>query len=128
MAKTIGMVFGWIYLIVGIAGFVPALGGSFSMTDGLLLGVAHVNVLHNIVHLVVGIAGVTMSRTDEGAGTFCKTFGVILLLIGVIGFITPDLFGILPIGGGDVWIHLITGAILAVAGFAAAPSRNAAAS
>jgi multisubunit Na+/H+ antiporter MnhG subunit len=68
-----------------------------------------------------------MSRTDEGAATFCKTFGVILLLIGVIGFITPNLFGILPIGGGDIWIHLVTGAILAYAGFAMAPSGSAAA-
>jgi hypothetical protein len=128
MAKTIGMLFGWIYTIVGIAGFIPALGGSFSMADSTLLGVAQVNVLHNIVHLIIGLAGLTMSRTEEGAGTFCKTFGVILLLIGVIGFIQPNLLGILPIGGGDIWIHLITGAILAVAGFASAPSRSAAAS
>lgn len=126
MAKTIGMLFGWIYTIVGIAGFIPALGGSFSMTGSTLLGVAPVNVLHNIVHLIIGIAGLTMSRTEEGAGTFCKTFGIILLLIGIIGFIQPNLFGILPIGGGDIWIHLITGAILAVAGFASAPSRAAA--
>jgi hypothetical protein len=128
MAKTIGMLLGWIYVIVGIAGFIPALGGSFSMTGSTLLGIAQVNALHNIVHLVIGIAGVTMSRTEEGAGTFCKTFGVILLLLGVIGFITPNLFGILPIGGGDIWIHLITGAILAIAGFAMAPSRSATAS
>ncbi|HYK54230.1 MAG TPA: DUF4383 domain-containing protein [Candidatus Eremiobacteraceae bacterium] len=128
MAKTIGMLFGWIYTIVGIAGFIPALGGSFSMTGTTLLGVAQVNVLHNIVHLIIGIAGLSMSRTEEGAGTFCKTFGIILLLIGIIGFIQPNLFGILPIGGGDIWIHLITGAILAVAGFATAPSRRAAAS
>lgn len=126
MAKTIGMLFGWIYTIVGIAGFIPALGGSFSMTGSTLLGVAPVNVLHNIVHLIIGIAGLTMSRTEEGAGTFCKTFGIILLLLGIIGFIQPNLFGILPIGGGDIWIHLITGAILAVAGFASAPSRAAA--
>lgn len=126
MAKTIGMLFGWIYTIVGIAGFIPALGGSFSMTGSTLLGVAPVNVLHNIVHLIIGIAGLTMSRTEEGAGTFCKTFGIVLLLLGIIGFIQPNLFGILPIGGGDIWIHLITGAILAVAGFASAPSRAAA--
>ena len=126
MAKTIGMLFGWIYTIVGIAGFIPALGGSFSMTGSTLLGVAPVNVLHNIVHLIIGIAGLTMSRTEEGAGTFCKTFGIVLLLLGIIGFIQPNLFGILPIGGGDIWIHLITGAILAVAGFASAPSRASA--
>jgi len=128
MAKTIGMLFGWIYTIVGIAGFIPALHGSFTMATDTLLGIAQVNVLHNIVHLVIGIAGLTMSRTEEGAGTFCKTFGIILLLIGIIGFITPNLFGILPIGGGDIWIHLITGAILAVAVFASAPSRSTAAS
>ena len=128
MAKTIGMLFGWIYLIVGVVGFLPFLGGSYTMADSLLLGVASVNVLHNIVHVIIGLAGVTMSRTEEGAGTFCKTFGIVLLLIGIVGFVQPNLFGILPIGGGDVWIHLITGAILAVAGFAAAPSRSATAS
>lgn len=128
MAKTIGMVFGWVYLLVGIAGFIPALGGSFSMAPSTLLNVADVNILHNIVHLIIGFAGISMSRTEEGAGTFCKTFGIILLLIGIVGFIMPNLFGILPIGGGDRWIHIITGLILAIAGFAAAPARTAAAS
>lgn len=128
MAKTIGMLFGWIYVLVGIAGFIPALGGSFSMASGTLLGVADVNILHNIVHLIVGFAGITMSRTEEGAGTFCKTFGIILLLIGVVGFVMPNLFGILPIGGDDRWIHIITGLVLAIAGFASAPARSTATS
>jgi len=128
MAKTIGMLFGWIYIIVGIAGFIPAIGGSDSLATSTLLSVAPTNLLHNIVHLIIGLAGVTMSRTAEGAGTFCKTFGVILVVIGILGYFVPNLFGILPIGGNDVWIHLVTGAVLAWAGFAAAPSRGAVAS
>lgn len=128
MAKTIGMLFGWIYLLVGFAGFVPALGGSYSMTPSTLLQIADVNILHNVVHLIIGFAGISMSRTEEGAGTFCKTFGVILLLIGIVGFFWSNVFGILPIGGDDRWIHIISGVILAIAGFAAAPARTAAAS
>lgn len=126
MAKTIGMLFGWIYILVGLAGFVPAFGGSVSMSPATLFHVAQVNVLHNVVHLIIGIAGVTMSRTDEGAGTFCKTFGVILLAIAVLGRFVPNLFGILPIGGYDIWIHLVTGVILTYVGFSTAPSSRAA--
>jgi len=127
MTKTLALVFGVIYTVVGIAGFIPMIGGSISMAPSTLLGIAQVNVLHNVVHLVIGIAGLTMSKTEEAAGTFCKTFGIILLLIGVLGFIAPNPLNILPIGGGDIWIHLITGAILTYAGFAMAPSGSAAA-
>ncbi|HXW76586.1 MAG TPA: DUF4383 domain-containing protein [Candidatus Eremiobacteraceae bacterium] len=126
MAKTIANVFGLIYIVVGIAGFIPALGGTMGMTPSTLLGVADTNIIHNIVHLIIGFAGVTMGRTDEGAATYCKTFGVILLLIGVLGFFVPNLFGILPIGGNDPWIHLASGVVLAIGGFATAPSGRAA--
>jgi hypothetical protein len=124
MTKTLAMVFGVIYTLVGLAGFVIALGGSMSMAPSTLLGIAQINVLHNVVHLVIGIAGLTMAKTEESAGTFCKTFGVILLLVGVLGFFNP-LPNLLPLGGYDIWIHLITGAILAYAGFAVAPAGSA---
>jgi hypothetical protein len=125
MTKTIATLFGAIYLIVGILGFIPSLGGSTSMTDSTLLGVASVNLLHNIVHLVIGLAGLSGGRTESGAISFCKTFGVILLIVGLLGFVQPNLFGILPLGGYDIWIHLITGAILAFAGFSATAPRSA---
>ncbi len=108
MAKTIAMVFGVIYTLVGLAGFIPALGGSTSMASNTLLGIAQINVLHNIVHLVIGIAGLVMGRTADGASSFCKIFGVILLLVGILGFVSPNFFGLMPIGGGDIWIHLIS--------------------
>ena len=126
MTKTIAMVFGVIYTAVGLAGLVPQFGGTFGMAPTVLFGIAGVNVIHNIVHLVIGIAGLSMSRTDEGASTFCKSFGVVLLIVGLIGFATPNVFGILPIAGNDIWIHLVSGAILAYAGFAMAPSGRAA--
>ncbi|HLJ83096.1 MAG TPA: DUF4383 domain-containing protein [Candidatus Eremiobacteraceae bacterium] len=127
MAKTLATLFGAIYLIVGIAGFIPAFGGTMSMTPSMLFGIADVNLLHNLVHVIIGLAGLAGGRTESGGISFCKTFGIILLLIGVVGFLTPNLLGILPIGGGDIWIHLTTGAILLIAGLtAAAPSKAAA--
>jgi hypothetical protein len=126
MTKTIAMAFGVIYFAVGLAGLIPALGGSFGMTTSTLLGIASVNIIHNIVHLVIGIAGLSMAKTEESAQTFCKTFGIILLLVGVVGFVAPNGFGILPLGGYDIWIHLVSGVILAYAGFAMAPSGRAA--
>ena len=125
MAKTVATLFGAIYLIVGILGFIPALGGSTSMADTTLLGVASVNVLHNIVHVVIGLAGLSGGRSESGGISFCKTFGVILLIVGLLGFVQPNLFGILPLGGYDIWIHLITGAILAFVGFSATAPRSA---
>jgi len=125
MTKTIATLFGAIYLIVGVLGFIPALGGSAGMTDGALFGIAAVNVPHNIVHLIIGLAGLSGGRTEAGAATFGKTFGVILLVIGLLGFVQPNLLGILPIGGYDIWIHLVTGAILAYAGFTATAPKSA---
>jgi hypothetical protein len=125
MTKTIATLFGAIYLIVGILGFIPALGGSASMSDSSLFGIASVNIPHNIVHLIIGLAGLSGGRSEAGAAAFCKTFGIILLVIGLLGFVQPNLFGILPIGGYDIWIHLITGAILAYVGFTAPAPRNA---
>ena len=125
MAKTIATVFGVIYLIVGVLGFVPQLGGSTSMAASSLFGIASVNVLHNIVHLIIGLAGLSGGRTDSGAISFGKTFGIVLLLIGLLGFVTPNLLGILPIGGDDIWIHLVSGAILAYVGFTATAPRRA---
>src|ERR1700681_3645655 len=67
MTKTIATLFGAIYLIVGILGFIPQLGGSTVTTPSMLLGVASVNVWHNIVHLVIGLAGLSGGRGESGA-------------------------------------------------------------
>lgn len=125
MTKTIATLFGAIYVLVGILGFIPALGGSTGMAPSTLFGVASVNVLHNIVHLIIGLAGLSGGRTEAAAVAFGKTFGIILLVIGLLGFVQPNLLGILPIGGYDIWIHLITGAILAYVGFTAIAPRSA---
>ncbi len=114
-AKTIAMVFGVVYLLVGILGFV--LGGTS------LLGIFAVDTLHNIVHLLLGILGIAAAYMGM-ARMYCQVVGVVLLLLGVVGFVTVPVDGPLPILGihlnvADHLLHLVTGAILAYFGFVA---------
>lgn len=126
MARTIALVFGIIYTLVGIIGFVPAVGGTFGMAPTPLLNIFSINLLHNLVHLIIGIGALASSGSNEKAAPFLRTFGYILILIAIVGFFWKNPFGILPIGGPDVWLHLVTGLIFVWAAMSA--PRPAAAS
>ena len=88
-----------------------------------LLGVFPVNVLHNAVHLLFGIWGLVASRTFGGAKSYAQIAGVLYLLLAGLGFAVPNGFGLVPLGGNDVWLHLVLGLVLAVVGFAAKELR-----
>ena len=49
-----------------------------------------------------------------------------LLLVGVVGIFVSNLFGVLPLGGADIAIHLASGAVLAYFGFASPVEARAA--
>ena len=129
MAKTIALAFGIIYSLVGVVGFLPFTGGTFGMTPAALFGVFYINLLHNIVHVVIGVSGLLMAGTEESAARYLRLFGIILLLIGILGFIGPietRIDSFLPIGGWDRWLHLVSGVIMlwgaSTAGKAAQPA------
>ena len=124
--QMVALVFGAIYLAAGILGFLPFLGGSFTQTSSALLGLFNVNLLHNLVHVVIGIAGLAAASSLANSRTFCQVVGVILLLLGVIGIFVASPLGLLYIGGLDIGLHLVTGAVLAYFGFAAPVSTRTA--
>ncbi len=125
MAKTVALIFGIIYTLVGIIGFLPALGGTFGMAPSALLNIFSINALHNVVHLVIGVGALIVSGTEEKAAPFLRTFGYILILIAIVGFFWKNPFNILPIGGPDVWLHLVTGLIFVWAGMTSARPATA---
>ncbi len=128
--QKVALIFGIGFLAATIAGFLVT--GMSNMdpnpdTAPKALGIFPVNVLHNIVHLIFGIWGLVASRTHGAARTYCKIAGVIYLVLFVAGFIFPDGFGLVPLGGTDPWLHLVLGVPLAYFGFAsrdAVPDRN----
>lgn len=112
MARTVAAVFGAVYLLVGLLGFVLLTGG-----EGDLLGLFPVNALHNIVHVLLGAILLYGATSTPAAIMSLRGVGGVLLLLGILGFIIPDGLDLVPLGGNDIWLHLATGAILLAAGF-----------
>jgi len=120
-AQWAALVFGIGFLLVAILGFVQ---GGMSMEDdpGLapkVLGLFPVNLLHNLVHLAFGIWGLAASRTHLAARAYCRIAAVIYLVLTVLGFVAPNGFGLVPLGGADTFLHLVLGVALAAVGFTA---------
>lgn len=108
-------VFGWVLLIVGILGFVPGI-----TTDEHLLGIFHVNALHNLVHLVSGLAALYLaSKGEESAQMFFKVFGVIYGLVALLGFIVGDgaILGVISNNTADTWLHVVIAVVSLYLGF-----------
>lgn len=129
MVKRVAMIFGVVFLLVGILGFtVP---GGMAMGDASaapkLLGMFPVNVLHNVVHLLFGLWGLMAARSYSGAQSYCKIGGIIYLVLAVLGLVAPTTFGLIPIGGNDIWLHAVLGVVLAGVGFTAPAEAPAAA-
>ena len=118
-AQRLSQVFGIVFLIVGLAGFVVT-GGNMDanhLTAPKLLGMFPVNALHNVVHLLFGVWGLAAYRSFAASRSYARIGGVAYLLLAVLGFVVPEFFGIMPIGGNDIWLHLLLGAVLAGVGF-----------
>ena len=121
MIQRIAAVFGVIFILAGLAGFTPAGMGMIRMDHGehLLLGLFPVNALHNTVHIAFGIWGLWASRSVVRSLVYAFGSGAAYLVLGILGIFTGSLFGVVPIGGWDVHLHLVIAVALAALGFLA---------
>ena len=116
------LIFGVVFLLVGLAGlFVP---GGTSMRhemEGapLLFGMFPVNLAHNVVHLLFGVWGLAASRGYGASVAYARIGGLAYLALAVLGYFMPEIPGLMPIGGYDIWLHLVLGIALTVVGFSA---------
>lgn len=120
---------GVLFLVVGLLGFVPgvlstphpnAVPGLFADGGyGLLFGLFPVNWIHNLVHLGVGIAGLSFSRSVSNARSFARGLTWFYGILAVMGVIPPlsMTFGLIPLHGWDVWLHGGTAAASAYYGY-----------
>ena len=98
--QMLALAFGVVYLLVGVVGFfITGFDGFVSnRTDGNMdtLLVFMINPLHNIVHIVIGLAGIALSRTLAGA----RTYGWLL----AVGYGAAFVYGL--IAAGQDWDFL----------------------
>jgi hypothetical protein len=112
--QRVAQIFGVVFLLVGVLGLATT---PLTMAGGRLLGLFPVNVLHNVIHLVFGVWGLMAGRSGDGAAAYCKVTGVIYLVLTALAFLTPTTFGLVPIGGHDIWLHGVIGVLLTFVGF-----------
>ncbi|HEY8244184.1 MAG: DUF4383 domain-containing protein [Vicinamibacteria bacterium] len=115
MLKKIGLAFGVIFVLVGLAGYVPAL-----TPEGKLLGVFAVNGAHNLVHILTGVIALAIAlASPANMSMFFKIFGVVYALVAVLGFFSGEqpLLGIIAHNAADMWLHLVIAAVTLWIGF-----------
>lgn len=111
-------VVGAVFLLVGILGFIPGVTTNYESmgfaghgSEALLLGVFQVSILHNIVHLLFGVAGILMSRTPGQSRAYLLYGGAVYLVLWLYGLLigleTPANF--VPFNTADNWLHLVLG-------------------
>ncbi|AUZ88764.1 DUF4383 domain-containing protein [Arthrobacter sp. TmT3-37] len=111
-AQAVGVVF----LLVGILGFIPGITSNYStmmfaghQSEAMLLGIFQVSILHNIVHLLFGVAGLAMSRTVSGARSYLLGGGIIYAILWIYGLVIgqESAANFVPVNTADNWLHFL---------------------
>ncbi|WP_240431081.1 DUF4383 domain-containing protein [Mycobacterium kyogaense] len=110
------MIVGVVFLVVGIAGFIPGVTTNYSElsfaghhSGAMLFGLFAVSVLHNIVHLAFGIAGILLARSATTARLYLIVGAVIYAVLWLYGLIIDrgSNMNFVPVNDADNWLHLI---------------------
>ena len=112
------LIVGIVFLVVGVAGFIPGLTTEVDAlliagheSHALLLGIFQVSILHNIVHLLFGIAGIAFAGSAAGSRQYLIWGGAIYLVLWIFGlFVAGDNpANFVPVNAADNWLHLVLG-------------------
>ena len=108
MYRKLATLFGAVFVVVGILGFVPALAPMHSDGMRYLLGLFMVGGVHNIIHLLSGIAALAgASKSERYARLYFQVFGSVYALVTIIGFIQKTtVLGIFDVNTADNFLHL----------------------
>jgi hypothetical protein len=107
-ARTYAQILGVVLLVIGVVGLV--------LGNQTLLGILNTDILEDIVHLITGglLAYVGFGRVDQALiRTVVGVLGIIYLVVGVLGFVVPMIFGLIPHGYTifDNLLHLALGIV-----------------
>ena len=115
MIRQMAFILGAVFLLIGVLGFVPS-----ATTDGMLLGMFHVNPAHNFVHLLSGVVAVVAGLSGGSAPLwFFRVFGIIYGLVATLGFMggSEPVLGMIANNRADVWLHALLSLVSLILGF-----------
>ncbi|GLP78351.1 hypothetical protein TUM20983_54610 [Mycobacterium antarcticum] len=116
---------GAVFLLVGILGFIPGVTTHYDQltfagqhSEAALLGIFNVSILHNIVHLAFGVAGIALARSFNAARSYLIGGGVVYLVLFVYGLVIDheSSMNFVPVNDADNWLHLVLAAAMLASG------------
>jgi hypothetical protein len=118
MIKNLAFLFGAVFLLVGVLGFIPALAPMHSDGMRYLLGLFMVGTVHNIIHLLSGAAAILAGlKSEKYAQLYFRVFGSVYALVTVIGFIQKTtVLHIFMVNKADNFLHLVLAVIILAIG------------
>lgn len=104
MLKKAALATGIVFLVIGIAGFIPGL-----TTDSQLLGIFRVDGVHNLVHIISGLAFLAASQKARWSHLAFQIMAVVYGLVTIIGFIVGtdgSVLGLFHVDLADNFLHV----------------------
>jgi hypothetical protein len=126
LVRTAALAVAAVFLLVGVLGFIPGITSDYNTmafagheSEAKLLGVFQVSILHNIVHLLFGAAGLALARTVSGARNYLIGGGAIYLVLWLYGLVIDheSAANFIPVNSADNWLHLLLGLGMIALGF-----------
>jgi hypothetical protein len=130
--RSLAFVYGIVFLVTGVAAFVPALVTPHEALQhellipqgaGYFLGLLPTNALHNVGHAAVGAWGLLVCRNQRAALVYARIVALGLALVVIMGVIPrlDTVFGLVPLHGNYVWFHAVLAPAAAYFGFVRRP-------
>jgi hypothetical protein len=107
-----------VFVLVGVLGFIPGVTSDYDTlqfashhSEAKLLGLFQVSILHNVVHLLYGIAGFVMARSFSSARLYMVGGGAIYLVLWIYGLVIDkeSAANFVPLNAADDWLHFVLG-------------------
>lgn len=107
MAKSIAALFGLIFTVIGLLGFV---------LPSPLFGLFEVDVTHNVIHILTGLIGLLAAKGGKGpARTYLLVFGIVYAIVAVLGFtMNGDILGFFHANMEDNILHTVTALVFLI--------------
>jgi hypothetical protein len=114
--RLVAGAYGAVFLVVGILGFIPGITTNYSdlsfaghMSDAKLIGLFQVSILHNLIHVAFGIAGLALAKRPRPAAMYLLVGGIIYAVVWLYGVLVDhnSNANFVPLNTADNWLHFL---------------------
>ncbi|ATG50342.1 hypothetical protein CFK38_01485 [Brachybacterium vulturis] len=129
------IVCGLFFLAIGFAGFVPGVTSNFNAIEmgygsgAMVLGIFQVSMLHNIIHLLLGVAGFAQSRFSHSARRYLRIAGGLAAVLWLFGLLVDpsSMANFVPLNAVDTWAYFVLALVVVGLSFLPGDATSAAA-